>query len=140
MKKYPSKISYGLVVFILAILVGSTIPMISNQIWLGLIINLLVAVFIAHLFFTTYYVIDEGLLIVKSGFLIDKKIDIKAIRSISETNNLISAPAASFDRLEILYHQFDSILISPRDKSGFIDHITRINPQIVVRYISSNTI
>ena len=114
--------------------------MISNQIWLGLIINLLVAVFIAHLFFTTYYVIDEGLLIVKSGFLIDKKIDIKAIRSISETNNLISAPAASFDRLEILYHQFDSILISPRDKSGFIDHITRINPQIVVRYISSNTI
>jgi len=140
MKKYPSKISYGLVVFILAILVGSTIPMISNQIWLGLIINLLVAAFIAHLFLTTYYVIDEGFLIVKSGFLINKQIDINAIRSISETNNPIGSPAASFDRLEIVYHKFDNILISPRDKSGFIDHITRINPQIVVRYISSNTI
>ena len=139
MIKYQSKISYGLVLFILAILVGSTIPMISNKIWFGLIINLIVAAFIAHLFLTTYYIIDEGFLTVKCGFLINKKIDINAIRSISETNNPISAPAASFDRLEIVYHQFNSILISPKHKSGFIDHITRINSEIEVLDKSGNT-
>jgi hypothetical protein len=139
MRKYPSKISYGLVVFILAILIGGTIPIISNQLWLGLFINLIVAAFIAHLFLTTYYVIDQGFLTVKSGFLINKKIDINTIRSISETNNPISAPAASFDRLEVVYHQFSSILISPNDKSEFIDNLTRINSEIEVRYKSRNT-
>ena len=73
MKKYKSKISYGLVLFILAILIGSAIPMISPPIWPGLIINLVVLVFIAHLFSTTYYVIDGDYLNVKSGFIIKKK-------------------------------------------------------------------
>ena len=134
MKKYKSKISYGLLLFILVIMIGSTIPMISPPIWPGLILNLLVLVFIAHLFSSTYYVIDGDYLNVKSGFIINKKIDINTVRKISETNNPISAPAASFDRLEIVYNQYDSIIISPKDKSGFIDHIARVNPQIEVRH------
>ena len=136
MKKYPSKISYGLVIIILAIIIGSAIPMVSPPIWLGLLINIMVLVFISHLLLNTYYVIDENFLVVKSGFVVNKKIDINTIIIVSETNSIISAPAASFDRLEIVYKQHNSILISPRDKTEFIDHIKRINPKIEIQYKS----
>ncbi len=138
MKKYPSKIGFGLVFFILAVLAGSTIPMITPPVWLGLIVNVLLLIFIAHLFATTYYVIDGSFLNIKSSFLINKKIDINRIKKISETNNPLSAPAASLDRLEITYDEYGSILISPKDKSGFLDHITRLNPQIEVKLKSRN--
>jgi hypothetical protein len=44
----------------------------------------------------------------------------------------LSAPATSFDRLEILYNSFDTVIISPKDKSGFITHMKTINPSIEV--------
>mgnify|MGYP001824548645 FL=1 len=136
MKKYPSKISYGLVIIILAIIIGSAIPLVSPPIWPGLLINIMVLVFISHLLLNTYYVIDGNFLVVKSGFVVNKKIDTNTIIIVSETNSIISAPAASFDRLEIVYKQHNSILISPRDKTEFIDHIKRINPKIEIQYKS----
>lgn len=136
MKKYPSKISYGLVLIILVIIIGSTIPMISPPIWPALLINLMVLVFISHLLLNTYYAISGNFLVVKSGFVVNKKIDINTIIIVSETNSVISAPAASFDRLEIIYNQHNSILISPMDKTEFIEHIKRINPRIEILYKS----
>jgi len=138
MKKYPSKIGVGLVIFMAAVLVGSTIPMLSPPIWVGLIINLLLFIFIGHLFLTTYYVIDGGSLRIKSSFLVNKKIDIKSVKQIAETNNILSAPATSLDRLEIVYGEHGSILISPKDKIGFIAHMTRLNPEIIVQYKAKN--
>lgn len=138
MKKYPSKIGVGIVIFIVAVLVGSTIPMISPPIWVGLLINLLLFIFIGHLFLTTYYIIDGYSLCIKSSFLVNKKIDIKRVKKISETNNPLSAPAASLDRLEIIYDEYGSILISPKDKLGFIAHMIRLNPEIVVQYKARN--
>ena len=136
MKKYPSKISYGLVIIILAIIIGSAIPLVSPPIWPGLLINIMVLVFISHLLLSTYYVIDGKFLVVKSGFVVNKKIDIKTIRKVSETNSIISAPSASLERLNIVYKQHNSILISPRNKTEFIHHIKRINPKIEIQYKS----
>ena len=127
MKKYPSKISFGLLFFILLILAGSAILMVSPPVWIGLIVNVL-------LFMSTYYLIDGRFLIIRSSFLINKKIKISSVKKISETNNPLSAPAASLDRLEIIYDNNGSVLISPKDKSGFIKHITRLNPQIEAAY------
>lgn len=136
MKKYPSKISYGLVIIILVIIIASTISMVAPPIWPGLLINLMVLVFIFYLLLNTYYVISGNFLVVKSGFIVNKKIDINTIVIVSETNNIISAPAASFDRLNIVYKQHNSILISPRDKIEFIDHLKRINSEIEIQYKS----
>lgn len=133
MRKYPSKISYGLVVFILVVIIGTSIPMISPPIWSGLIISLVCLVFISHLFLTTYYVIDGNYLIINSGFIVRMKIDINTVLKIVETYSIISSPATSLHRLNIIYNEHSSVLISPKDKSGFIAHITRINPQIVVQ-------
>ncbi|MGB5271582.1 MAG: hypothetical protein WBN52_13855, partial [Eudoraea sp.] len=79
MKKYPSKISYGLVLIILAIIIGSTISMVSPPKWPALLINLMVLVFISYLLLNTYYAISGNFLVVKSGFVVNKKIDIDTI-------------------------------------------------------------
>jgi hypothetical protein len=96
----------------------------------------MVLVFISHLLLNTYYAISGNFLVVKSGFVVNKKIDINTIIIVSETNSVISAPAASFDRLEIIYNQHNSILISPMDKTEFIEPIKRINPRIEILYKS----
>ena len=101
MKKYPSKISYGLLIFILAVLIGTTIPMIFKPVWTGLLISTAVILFTLHLFLNTYYVIDGEFLVVKSGMIFNKKVDINSVKSIKETKTIISAPALSFDRLEV---------------------------------------
>lgn len=132
MKKYPSKISYGLLSIILIVLIGSTIPLLSSPVWTGLIINLLLLLFVAHIFSNTYYLIDGKFLLVKSGFIINKKIDIEMVKSIKETSSLISAPALSFDRLEVNWGKYTGIVISPKEKHEFIEHMTSINPQIEV--------
>lgn len=136
MKKYPSKISYGLVLFILTIFIGVSIPLASPPQWTELIIILAILAFIAYLFFNTYYIIDGSLLLIKCGFLVNKKIDINTIILISETNCFISSPAVSLDRLNINYHKDHNILISPKNKFGFIEHITGINPGIEIQYKS----
>ncbi|WP_396589853.1 PH domain-containing protein [Allomuricauda sp. R78024] len=134
MEKYPSKVSYGLLLFVMVILVGSSIPMLSPPIWLGIGINTFVMVFVLMIFFNLNYIVDGSLLSVKLGFLVIKKIDIHSIKMVAETNSLISAPAVSLDRLEIIYNDHDSVIISPKDKSGFIDHITKVNPEVVIQY------
>ena len=133
MKKYPSKISYGLLIFILAVLIGTTIPMIVKPIWTGLLINTVAILFTVHLFLNTYYVIDGEFLIVKSGIIFNKKVDINSVKSIKETKTIISAPALSFDRLEVNWGKHTGVVISPKDKKKFIEHMTRINPLIDVR-------
>ncbi|WP_281542495.1 PH domain-containing protein [Maribacter aestuarii] len=128
MKKYKSGISYGLLAAIIVIIIAPIIFLPFNI--LVIIINLFVLIFIFHLFWNTYYIIDGKDLIIKSGFVVDKKLAIDLIRKISETSSIMSAPAASFDRLEINYGKYSSIIISPKDKSNFIKDILKINPAI----------
>jgi hypothetical protein len=134
MKKYPSKISYGLIFFILAIPIVTIFPMISSQRWFPVGVNIFVVTFMLTVVFNLYYIIDEGVLSIKFGFVAFKRIDIQSIKMIAETSSLISAPAASLDRLEIIYNRHNSVIISPKDKSGFIEHITKANPRIVIQY------
>lgn len=130
MKKYPSKISYGLLIFILTVLVGATLPLVFEPVWFALLINTAVTLFVTHLYLNTYYTIDNGLLKVKSGMIINKEIEIHTITRIAETKTIISAPALSFDRLEITYKKSSSVVISPKEKALFIRHLLQLNPQI----------
>lgn len=132
MKKYPSKINYGLFFFILIILIGSAIPLIVQAVWPALLINGAVLFFVAHLYRNTYYIIDNRFLKITSGVLITKKIEIQSITGVAKTKTIISAPALSFDRLEINYGQGNSVVISPKYKETFIAHLFKLNPQINV--------
>lgn len=132
MKVYKSKIGTGIVIFIVIVLGLSIYPMIQEGIWEGLLTIVLTAAFIAYVFLQTFYIIDGDILRVKCGFLMNRSYEISRIIKITETNNPISAPAASLDRLEISLDNGKSVIVSPKQKSGFIEELQRRNPKITV--------
>ena len=111
---------------------GTGILMAYEKIWFGLALILLIVFFIVHMFVTTYYRIDQNTLRVKCGFFVDQLINIDTIREIKETNNPISSPATSLDRIVITYNKYDTVIISPKEKVAFMNHLTQINPNIKV--------
>ena len=130
MKIYPSKIGLELIVPITIILGGVGVLIIYQRDWTGLIPLFLLVMFLAYMFLTTRYTVSGEILTIRCGFLFKRTIDIMTIKKIAKTRNPISAPAASLDRIEISYHKFDRVIISPKDKIGFILQIKKINPAI----------
>ncbi len=131
--KFKSKIDLWLVLFLSVIFGGIAINMALNGVWGSLIFILLVIAFIVHMFATTFYIIEDKKLIVKCGFLITIPIPVEKIKKISETNDLMSSPALSLDRLEILYNISDTVMISPNEKTKFIESIQKINPEVEIK-------
>ncbi|GET46269.1 PH domain-containing protein [Capnocytophaga felis] len=103
----------------------------SDTIILAIII-LLSALLLGNCIWGIRYIIDQKQLIIKAGFLYKVKIDIETIRKIRKSNSILSSPAASFDRIEILYNKYDDILISPKDRTVFISDLLKINPNIEI--------
>ena len=131
MKRYNSKIGIGLVLFISIILLGVSIIMIIYRTWIGLLIIAIVSVFVIHLFMMTYYIISGNDLIIKCGILYKTTIKIDRIKKLIETNNPLSSPATSLDRIAV-HSDNNFVLVSPKDKKDFINHLKAINPKIEI--------
>lgn len=135
-KTFKSKFGYEIIilltlpfVLITGYLVYQKAPI--ESIILLSVIMITIFAFCIYLNCSTSYVITEsGILKVKCGFIINKWYDIEKIRSISKTNNLISSPAPSLDRIEIAYGKNGYLVISPKDKIGFSRELIKINPCI----------
>lgn len=130
---YKSSVSKGLVVFITLGLGASFSLMLYSHLWWMAGLMMILWIFIMHMLYTTTYQVTGNDLLISCGFFYRKSIDISTIRSIRATNNILSSPAASFDRLEIRFNKFDSILISPKDKTGFVKQLLELNPAIEVK-------
>jgi hypothetical protein len=129
-KTYHSGIDKWLIA-IMALPLPVVLPLLEGD-WAVVILMILIVAFVAHLFATTKYTVDNTTLIVKSGFFVNIKVDVLSIKEIAETNTWLSAPATSLDRLEITYNKYDSVIISPRNKAEFIADMLAINSQIKV--------
>ena len=134
-KKYPSKISYGLLSFIFLVFYAPIVPAfltdeINSKIIGFIVFQSFVFALIVSLFLKTEYIIDKTQLIIKCGFFSYKPIDIKEIKEISKTKSIQSSPAPSFDRIEIKYGKFDETIISPQNKFSFAKDLLKINPSI----------
>lgn len=81
-------------------------------------IILLGVVLPAWLLRSTYYVLDEGDLHVRSGPF-RWTVPLDDIREVSPTRSPLAGPALSLDRLRIDYGSGRTILISPEDGSAF---------------------
>ncbi|MBF1507414.1 MAG: PH domain-containing protein, partial [Prevotella pallens] len=78
------------------------------------------------------YTIHNNILSVKYSMLSTTNYDINQIRKIKDTNSILAAPAASLDRIAIYFiQQKTPLIISPKDKNGFIKNLQSINPNIV---------
>ena len=70
----------------------------------------------------TNYRLDSGQLYVRSGPF-RWRVPVTAITSIVPTDNAMSSPALSLDRLRIEYSQGKAVMVSPRNKDMFIRDI-----------------
>lgn len=133
MVTYNSKVGLELVIPLSILFFGIGGFMAYQGIWVGLGITLLCSLFIIHIFSTTVYQINTDTLRINSGFFFQECIEIKSIRKVSKSRNILQSPALSLDRIELTYNRFDSILLSPRDKAGFVAELLKRNPSIVVQ-------
>ena len=138
---YRSKIDHWLWILILAIILGSEIiPMFIQlefnweEVFILLISIILPLALVINLYTGTYYEVDDEkmTLRVKSGVLVNSKYDINKITRIRKTRTWLSSPALSFDRIEITVGRYNKVVISPKDKPQFIEHLQKLNPNISV--------
>jgi len=131
MTVYKSKVGLEIVIPI-GVIIAVTLIMALNNLWLMFIFLVLsISLLYISTLSISYLITDNRELIVKWGFF-KRTIKISRITKIVETNNLISSPAASRDRIEIKYG-IGAVIISPKDKSSFINHLLDINPAIEVK-------
>lgn len=133
---YYSKVSYPLLIIVFIVFFGPLIPSYiyddfkSNMVLMTVALIILYG-FILHMFFNTIYTIDNERLHITCGFFRYNSINIMEIKKISKSYNMISSPAASFDRIEITYGKFEEIIISPKHKVKFSEDLQKINPNII---------
>ena len=96
-----------------------------NAIWAAALIGGVGLVLPLVSLLSTRYVIQDQQLVVRSG-LFKWRIPINEISGITPTSDPIASPALSLDRLRITYGQAKSLLISPRDKDGFLAQIASL--------------
>lgn len=123
----------AVLVSLIAFLSGDSIEMVLAPI--GILI-LLLSVLISVTFFTTYYEIQENLLVV-SMFFYKTKIKISEIKTIKYSNSIIKTnfykPGFHHRGIEIVYHKYDDIFISPNNRDQFIEQLIEQNPTIEIR-------
>ena len=93
------------------------------------LVTALVAVVIVWIVLSTYYEFAGGLLIAHSGPF-SWRIPLEEISGVRESCSQRSGPALSMDRLEITWSEGKVLLISPRDKAGFLAMLHRRAPQL----------
>lgn len=135
---FPSKIDRWLLALIavpLAISVGATVsallahpPFEAVLLIVGL--EALVLGFISWTFRSTRYLVGDREVIVRSGPF-RWRIEIATIESVRPSRNPLSSPALSLDRLEVRYGRGRALLISPEDRTGFLDAIVARSPGLV---------
>lgn len=99
----------------------------------------LIVCFELYFIFSITYIVDGKTLTIKCGFLQKKRFNIAKIKKIQRTSSILSSPAASLsspaaslDRIAIyFFDQRTPLIISPQKRTEFINHLQRINPNIV---------
>ena len=132
-KAYRSKIGIEFILILLAVLGFSFYKLLDQPKISGIITLGALLVFILYIVLSIQYKINDNILTVKAGFLVNTKIEIQNIQKIKKTYNPLSSPAASINRLEICYNNGDFVLISPKNRDQFIKDLLEINPNIEVK-------
>ena len=120
---FPSKIdSWLLMLIAMTVLVslGAAVATLdASSLLAAAIAVLLGALFPLWLFASTDYRVSDGECLVRSGPF-RWRIPLDDIEAVRATRNPLSSPALSLDRLEIRYAGGRKIMISPRDRAGFL--------------------
>lgn len=131
---FRSKIGLELLLPLCGLLGWALVMTIAEEKWLGVAIMGLTIGFVASFLLKTYYKVtqDKKLKIV-CGFFSYPPIEVSTIKQITKTRNPLGSPALSLDRLAISYNKYDTVMVSPKDKTEFVQYLQRMNPAIEVK-------
>jgi hypothetical protein len=130
---YKSKVETMILVPLALLLFITELLMLINRFWVGAALCLLIVGFIIYLYyFTSYEVTPDKKLKIRSGFLYHKEIYIPTIKKVRAIRSHLVSPALSADRLEICYHRYGRVLISPEEATEFISQLMKLNPRIKI--------
>ena len=134
---FPTKVDAWLAAvlggsFVLA--VGSAVPVVATatdpSVALIAIVPLVLSFgLVALLALPTRYELHERELVVRSG-VIRYRAPYLDIRGVEPTRTIFSAPAWSLDRLAVSYGTGLDLVISPRDKAGFLNALHKRVPHL----------
>lgn len=98
-----------------------------------LIFTALITALLLWVWFGTYYIIEDQQLLYRSG-PIHGVIDIASINKITvdKTSFVGLKPSLDSRGCVIAYNKYDEIYLSPKDQSGFVQQLVKINPAIEV--------
>ena len=122
---YPTAISWWLWIPIYTLIIGQGIFLMEQtNVWFFLF-HLTLAILIYLFIVRIQYIITADQIIIKMGPFSYRKIDIATIRKMELSNNPLSAPAASLQRIAIHYNKWGYILVSPKNRAEFIDEVEK---------------
>jgi hypothetical protein len=102
--------------------------------WYISLVMLPVLILIVPIYFRTFYKIhDINQLSVVCGLFYNKTFPVNEIIGLRPTNNVMSSPALSLDRIELRFRDRKTLLISPVKPDQFIEALLSINPGIEVK-------
>lgn len=135
MKEFKSKVGYEILTPVLTICIAAMLTPILSGAPIQAIVTVIAIVgstlvFIIHMFYNTSYRITDKQLLIKCGFFSNAAVDVSQIKSITKSRTILASPAASLDRIELKYGKWDSLIISPNDKIGFVNELLKLNPNI----------
>ena len=124
MSTYQSKVDLWLMCFIATVLM---LPLLlalflGESLWPAILACALVVAFSLWLYTATKYIVTKDKVTICAG-LYTVNIPLKAITSVKKSQDPISSPAFSLDRLHIAYGDGKSILISPKHQDRFLAEI-----------------
>lgn len=123
--------------FVILILIGTTIPIILCEDKLGSIvisiINGSLIILLIWIYYKTEYIISNDILICRTAF-IKKKIKISTINKITIHKGVVVPTlckiSTDIEGLIITYQKYEEIYISPENSTQLIDELIKINPNI----------
>ncbi len=131
-KTYYTRVSVGLVAFIVVVCAVCCLPGFSEEggwrllIGIGITLSLLLL-----LLFAIRYTIDGTTLRV-TVLVFNDEFDLTKLVSVTPTRTILSAPASSLKRIRLEFSNGDAVVISPRHQEDFLAELRRINPKVKI--------
>lgn len=132
-KEYKSEVDW---IYHLAnlLVIGNCVVCFMRTNVAAIIISLLMALLVLHVFFNTYYRITaDGMLVAHCSIFPEKRIAIERIEAVEPTLMPVSSYALSLNRLIVWADGKPWMLISPVNRANFIKELQKINPSIQIK-------
>ncbi|MBQ0115513.1 MAG: PH domain-containing protein [Bacteroidales bacterium] len=126
---YRTKVDLWLIILMVALVVFMVVMMFALPFEWSEVVGLLLLLFMFVQVFVTSYTIEGDTLTVSFGKVYINRYDIGNLMFIRQSRTLISAPAASIDRLELYFSGTRRpVIVSPKQQREFVVHLLKINP------------